>query len=617
MTEPGIERRYDQAMSAVERYEDGGDPAVLDEAAALAHEAVALAEGTEFQCGLYASLAYIHLTRYFALSDPTDLDAAMDGYRRALDLSEEADRGPILLNLGVVHRAHYDLTGDLDSLDLAISAFRASAEGGRAVVRLSNLGAALFTRFEHLGDNTDLAEAERVLSHAVAETEPRTRDGDTARSNLVDVLAALAVAFDDESRLAEAFDLADEVYRSRRDQLGPRHQDTLASRAVLIALLARSGNAAAAEGAYRALVVDTMAVFGPDHPVTLACRHNLATVMVGADHPADAVTVLEQLVSDLTRVLGSHHPDTLTTRFTLATTYLALDRLEQTETTAYELLTDQLTVLGEDHEAIGLTRELLATAERRATSSNPVAAELVVEVLQHARTTEHRRLELRDLLRDLLLRTLKQAGVNTGVRSDGDRLESNTAIGDVAVLVNVVPRLLARALWELNLDRPGYDWLRLSLAVDTRPISAPVSRGVREEASLLGTVVVLVSDTAYQAATEPELFKPAGSWWIRSVGYRDERTTGRPVSSETLARLVDAVLGLNALRDPATRETLASEFHAAVDSGRVRDHAVALVDRCLRTGSLPALVDRLRELEGPSPAMRELDGVLLRELPAS
>jgi tetratricopeptide (TPR) repeat protein len=103
--------------------------------------------------------------RFEQSGDTVDIERAISYLQRALNLTEDVEMEPALLNnLGVAFQLRFDRLGDLSDVQNAISfnqrAVDMTTDGdlGKAA-RLCNLGDALESRFEHLGDLEDLEGA--------------------------------------------------------------------------------------------------------------------------------------------------------------------------------------------------------------------------------------------------------------------------------------------------------------------------------------------------------------------------------------------------------------------------------------------------------------------------
>ena len=111
-----------------------------------------------------------------------------------------------------------------------------------------------------------------------------------------------------------ARDAADALVTTLRDELGPRHRQTLRAMLGLGRWIGETGDARAAVATYQEAVDGLAAVAGPAHHDTFIARHNLAYWRAVAGDLAQALTEFEIAAGDAERGLGAHHPTTLTFR---------------------------------------------------------------------------------------------------------------------------------------------------------------------------------------------------------------------------------------------------------------------------------------------------------------
>jgi protein involved in temperature-dependent protein secretion len=191
---PVYQTRPDAVPDQVRTY--FGRLAVSDDPQALADHAVTLLEET------------------LRAGDGADLDAAIDAGRQAVAASPADHPGQAgrLSNLGAALGTRFEQTGDRADLDAAIDLLRQAVAAspadhpGRAVM-LYNLSNALQTRLEQTGDRADLDAAIDLLRQAVA-ASPADDPGQAGR--LSNLGAALQTRFEqtgDRADLDAAIDL--------------------------------------------------------------------------------------------------------------------------------------------------------------------------------------------------------------------------------------------------------------------------------------------------------------------------------------------------------------------------------------------------------------------------
>jgi hypothetical protein len=159
------------AGALLRRYLYGRVQADLDEAIVAGRAAVAA--GDPEGAGLQANLANLLLERFMRTWQLTDLAEAVIIAQTAAGAAPEHDpaRAVALSVLALAHADRFAYTGHIDDLGQAIDIGRKAAAARRvrhgAAACLSNLGAALRTRYERTGDTGALDEAIVVLRQAV------------------------------------------------------------------------------------------------------------------------------------------------------------------------------------------------------------------------------------------------------------------------------------------------------------------------------------------------------------------------------------------------------------------------------------------------------------------
>jgi hypothetical protein len=129
---------------------------------------------------------------------------------------------------------------------------------------------------------------------------------------------------------------------------GPRHPDTLTTRANIAFFTDQSGDAAGALRLLQALLPDYLRVFGPEHPDTLIIRENIASFTDQSGDAGEALRLSQALLRDQIRVLGPDHPGTLTNRGNIALFTSHCGDAAGALRLSQALLPDQVRVLGPD-----------------------------------------------------------------------------------------------------------------------------------------------------------------------------------------------------------------------------------------------------------------------------
>ncbi len=192
-------------------------------------------------------------------------------------------------------------------LEAELAALPARAEDDRLRVHH-----ALAANYDTLGGyHQALAHGQHELSLRTSIQGPRHPDTLITRARVArwtgrcgDVTAALR--------------LSRELLPDMEEVLGPRHPTTLTARGHLAYWTGQCGDVAAALRLYRELLPGMEKVLGPRHPTTLTTRGNIARWTGQGGDVAAALRLFRELLADQDEVLGSRHPDTLTTRSDIA-----------------------------------------------------------------------------------------------------------------------------------------------------------------------------------------------------------------------------------------------------------------------------------------------------------
>ncbi|MDQ7030282.1 MAG: CHAT domain-containing protein [Ardenticatenia bacterium] len=128
---------------------------------------------------MQANLGLALRTRFEALGQVADLDAAIQAFQKALALAREGspDWATMQANLGGAFLRRFEALGQVADLDAAIQAFQKALAVAREgspdwATMQANLGLALRTRFEALGQVADLDAAIQAFQKALAGLDP-------------------------------------------------------------------------------------------------------------------------------------------------------------------------------------------------------------------------------------------------------------------------------------------------------------------------------------------------------------------------------------------------------------------------------------------------------------
>ena len=140
-----------------------------------------------------------------------------------------------------------------------------------------------------------------------ARLQAERTDGQARNSTL----STLAVELKVQGKYDEAGRLYREVLEVRRETLGDRHPDTLASINNLGTLLEAKGDLAAAEPLYREALEVQRETLGNRHRSTLTSITNLGLLLKAKGDRAAAEQLLREAVEVRREALGNRHPHTL------------------------------------------------------------------------------------------------------------------------------------------------------------------------------------------------------------------------------------------------------------------------------------------------------------------
>ena len=104
------------------------------------------------------------------------------------------------------------------------------------------------------------------------------------------------------------------LLKEQTDRLGPEHVDTLATRHLFARRIAENSGIAQAIPLYEQLVIDRSRVLGERHRDTLTSRHNLALCLAWCDQIESARTMFEDVIRLLEETYGKDDDDVIRTR---------------------------------------------------------------------------------------------------------------------------------------------------------------------------------------------------------------------------------------------------------------------------------------------------------------
>ena len=104
------------------------------------------------------------------------------------------------------------------------------------------------------------------------------------------------------------------LLKEQTDRLGSEHVDTLATRHLFARRIAENSGIAQAIPLYEQLVIDRSRVLGERHRDTLTSRHNLALCLARCDQVESARTIFEDVIRLLDETYGKDDDDVIRTR---------------------------------------------------------------------------------------------------------------------------------------------------------------------------------------------------------------------------------------------------------------------------------------------------------------
>jgi hypothetical protein len=198
------------------------------------------------------------------------------------------------------------------------------------------------------GDYENWAQCQVFFPHAKAAASQRPHE----RDSLMKWAAVLhkAAWYDlQKGNGAEGERLSIKSMEARRKYLGPEHEDTLDSIAMVASIYALEGRWKEAEELDVQAMGMRKRVLGVEHPHTLTSMANLASTYWNQGRWKEAEELEVQVMDMRTKAQGSEHPDTLTSMANLAFTLKEQGRIVE----ALDLMKDcvqlQSNVLGVDH----------------------------------------------------------------------------------------------------------------------------------------------------------------------------------------------------------------------------------------------------------------------------
>ncbi len=252
----------------------------------------------------------------FQQSMLSDIDAELMGRSIVEDLRDRAEER--LSERGI----------DEDAAGAALAGFDESVQG----VNATNLALELVD--------------ERILSRAVETIEQEFGDQPSVRASLQQTVADTYWAI---GLYEHATPLQEAALRTRRDELGDDHPDTLRSINSMGTLLVYQRKLTEAEPYFREALEGNRRVLGDDHADTLDSINNMGVLLKSQGKLTEAEPYYRKGLEGNRRVLGDDHPDTLASISNMGGLLRAQGKLTEAEPYHREALEGYRRVLGDDH----------------------------------------------------------------------------------------------------------------------------------------------------------------------------------------------------------------------------------------------------------------------------
>ncbi|KAF5876254.1 putative tpr domain protein [Botrytis fragariae] len=199
-----------------------------------------------------------------------------------------------------------------------------------------------------------------------------------------DTLASMAMVsyiYKLRGRWNAARELFMEVIETSKEKLGMNHSFTLISLAHLASAYRNQGQWDKAEEIFAEVMKINKKKLGLDHPDTLTSMANLASTYRNQERWDAAEELFVEVMETSKRKLGADHPDTLTSIANLASTYRNQERWDAAEELFVEVMKTSKRKLGADHPDTLTSMANLASTYRNQKRWD-AAEELFVEVME-------------------------------------------------------------------------------------------------------------------------------------------------------------------------------------------------------------------------------------------
>jgi Flp pilus assembly protein TadD len=235
-----------------------------------------------------------------------------------------------------------------------------------------------------MGDYENWAVCKGLFAHAKSAAEQRPEREDSLREWASLLYKAAWYALRTGSWVeAEAMSL--QSVKTRKKILGPEHQETLRSMAMVGEAYRIRGRWKEAEALFVQVMEIRKTKLGADHPYTLISMANLASTYWNQDRWDEAEALFVQVMETRKTKLGADHPSTLNSMNNLASTYCNQGRWADAKALFVQVIETRKTKLGADHPSTLTSMANLASTYRNQGRWDEAEA-LEVQVMETSKT---------------------------------------------------------------------------------------------------------------------------------------------------------------------------------------------------------------------------------------
>ena len=528
-------------------------------------------------------------------------EALADDFRRWLDrepvLARRASAWEVASKFAARHRT---LVGGTFVLFLVLLSGLATTlwqarEARAESVRAERFSSFLQDRLRSAADPRDDGVERPItymLDRAAAEMESFFADDELAMAQISDTLG---MAYYENSRYDEAFELVARSVEIRQRLLGERSPDTLSSRANLGLVLTAKNRSDEAEEHLRQAYEGLREVRGLEHPDTQRAAERLAMLLLQRDGPAEAEAILLESYEAKRAAFGEKALPTLATLVHLASAWKLRGEFGRAEEALREAIDGYRAAGGAEefglYEALNtLGTLLLVTGEFQEAEDSLVEA---LEGYRRMRGVEHQDTEVVDRnLETVRSQRLGSAGEGTTPEEEGDEVpegeEGMKAINYVFLVMPATAKFYDGRIEEAEHDlRRAVSGLKRlggherSLLKAQQCLASVLSaRGLHEESQALQLDILHAhEETGTERNPEALYARATSADALRRLGRSEEALEEARAAYEELVEVVGPT-GLYAL----SARTIVSGALADLDQlDASLEHAAAAVETACET----------------------------------